>query len=220
VDVCTNNVHSCAVDVSGAAWCWGENWEGQLGVTSSAQQIVPVRVETNARFTRISCGHDHTCALEEGGDVWCWGFAGSSPLGQVIRSGLPVRVDQLAGIADLAGANKRFGVLTAEGIALELPREDRCDNGNIDNKITTDRYTDLSCGEDTVCVIETSGAAKCFGNNRLENLCVGSSQECLEVPRTVVGSHRFIQVSTSLEFHCALEPEGSVWCWSNPVFEP
>lgn len=274
LDVCTNYVHTCAIDVAGVAWCWGENWEGQLGITSQAQQVVPARVETTERFTRISCGHDHTCALGEAGDVWCWGFAGLSPTGQVIRSQLPVRVDQLAGIAHIAGAKQRLGVLTSEGIALELPREDRCDFGNIDNKnlrkastgfpwegltlshycmgnsiscgltvegklfclgglsgnctqcselprrITAVTYTDLSCGEDTVCVIDTAGAAKCFGNNRLENLCVGSSQECLEVPRAVVGGHRFQQISTSLEFHCALEPEGSVWCWANPVFDP
>jgi alpha-tubulin suppressor-like RCC1 family protein len=69
--------HTCALDASGAAWCWGENLGGELGDGTTVNRAEPVPVQTSARFVAIWAGGS-TCALDADGQAYCWGpnFAG------------------------------------------------------------------------------------------------------------------------------------------------
>ena len=62
--------HACAIDLAGAAWCWGG-----LGRPD------PERIETAERFTSIVAGASHLCALTEGRRVLCWGSNSEGQLG-------------------------------------------------------------------------------------------------------------------------------------------
>jgi alpha-tubulin suppressor-like RCC1 family protein len=75
--------HTCALDADGAAWCWGYNGAGELGVPiDSASKInQPVRVATDQRFTQVVTGWDHSCGLTTGGVVYCWGTRGTTGVG-------------------------------------------------------------------------------------------------------------------------------------------
>ena len=37
-------VHVCALDAAGSAWCWGENRRGQLGIGVQGDQLSPVLI--------------------------------------------------------------------------------------------------------------------------------------------------------------------------------
>lgn len=63
----------CGLDLDGAAWCWGSNYNGGLGDNSSVSQPGPVRVAGDDRYTAIAAGDYHTCALDAQGTAWCWG---------------------------------------------------------------------------------------------------------------------------------------------------
>ena len=64
--------HTCAL-VSGAAWCWGNNFKGQLGNNSANNSPVPVPVQgLSAGVQSISVAGDATCAIVNGA-VYCWG---------------------------------------------------------------------------------------------------------------------------------------------------
>jgi alpha-tubulin suppressor-like RCC1 family protein len=63
----------CALDLEGAAWCWGSNYNGGLGDGSGQSRAEPVRVVGDLRFTQLASGDFHTCGLQASGDVWCWG---------------------------------------------------------------------------------------------------------------------------------------------------
>lgn len=63
----------CGLDVEGAAWCWGSNYNGGLGDNSSVSQPAPVRVAGDNRYVAIAAGDYHTCALDAEGAAWCWG---------------------------------------------------------------------------------------------------------------------------------------------------
>jgi alpha-tubulin suppressor-like RCC1 family protein len=82
-------IHSCAIDESGTAYCWGANLEGKLGIASALpicspplgaspifQQpcsTVPHPVETGLRFTAIELGNTATCAISTQRRAYCWG---------------------------------------------------------------------------------------------------------------------------------------------------
>lgn len=81
--VSVGGLHSCAVDaLTAAAFCWGANQHGQLGVgvvdTTSGRALrganaAPRHIASGARFTLIAAGVDHTCGVTEWGEVLCWG---------------------------------------------------------------------------------------------------------------------------------------------------
>ncbi len=95
--------HFCALDESGRAWCWGNNFDGQLGRIPSgsasdstlANPALPAPVQTALRFGQVAVGAGHSCGLTATDEVWCWGGNSSGGLGQppqVTRSPSPVRV--------------------------------------------------------------------------------------------------------------------------------
>jgi hypothetical protein len=75
----TGIAHSCAIDLSGDAYCWGSNVRANLGIgtADTVTRLSPVRVATQAKLTTIGVGRTSTCALDTTGRVLCWGYAGT-----------------------------------------------------------------------------------------------------------------------------------------------
>ena len=83
--ITAGNGFTCALDSSGAAYCWGLNTNGQLGNNSTTQSNVPVAVSTSGALAgkaiaQIDAGQNSTCALAAGA-IYCWGANGSGQLG-------------------------------------------------------------------------------------------------------------------------------------------
>lgn len=73
--------HACGLSADGSAYCWGTNRFGQLGIGGTAPDLcgvdecswVPVAVDSEVRFHRISVGGHSTCAITREGEAYCWG---------------------------------------------------------------------------------------------------------------------------------------------------
>jgi alpha-tubulin suppressor-like RCC1 family protein len=65
--------HTCALDTSGAAYCWGLNWAGGLGNGNTTNTSAPVAVLGGHSFVQIDLGLHHTCAEDGDGALFCWG---------------------------------------------------------------------------------------------------------------------------------------------------
>ena len=88
--------YTCAVLVSGAAKCWGDNHFGQLGDGSTTSSTSPVQVAgLESGVASIAAGETHTCALLDTGGVKCWGgngIYGELGNGSFANSPTPVQV--------------------------------------------------------------------------------------------------------------------------------
>jgi len=77
-------MHTCAL-ADGAAYCWGNNEQGQLGNSSTVSSPLPVAVTATGvlagkTITAITTGSNFTCVIA-GGAVYCWGYNESGQLG-------------------------------------------------------------------------------------------------------------------------------------------
>jgi alpha-tubulin suppressor-like RCC1 family protein len=86
--------HSCALDTSGAAHCWGDNTFGQLGDGTTVDAFAPVPVAGGLTFASLNAGENHTCGITPGGVAYCWGQNTSGQLGNgtTTSSSSPVAV--------------------------------------------------------------------------------------------------------------------------------
>src|SRR5882672_7827420 len=66
---------TCAIKGDGSLWCWGRNFDGELGIGSSAsQQVMPVLVASlGNNVVEVAAGDTKTCARKSDGTLWCWG---------------------------------------------------------------------------------------------------------------------------------------------------
>ena len=93
--------HACGLTTDGAAYCWGANRSGQLGIgrvdalatlpSNAGRNPTPQRVTGGLRFERLSVG-EATCGVTVGGNLFCWGlnFAGLLGIGSSTVNLVPV----------------------------------------------------------------------------------------------------------------------------------
>jgi alpha-tubulin suppressor-like RCC1 family protein len=86
--------HSCVLSLDGAVYCWGSDYEGELGPSTQLVQcpdsndvacsLVPLPVLTGA--AAITAGWQHACALMTDGTIQCWGANDQGQLGRGFAS--------------------------------------------------------------------------------------------------------------------------------------
>ena len=86
--------HTCGLAGSGAAYCWGSNYGGQLGTGSTTDSSIPVAVSGGLTFSAVAAGGDHSCGLTSTGAAYCWGVNNSGQLGDgsITNRSTPVAV--------------------------------------------------------------------------------------------------------------------------------
>ena len=115
VAVTAGESHTCALMQSGGIKCWGDNFNGELGIGSNVESHVPVDVPSLLPgFRSVSAGDGYTCAVTSQGALQCWGenFQGELGSGSSSDSNRPVDVAGFSsGVA--AVSSGRAGVACA-----------------------------------------------------------------------------------------------------------
>jgi len=216
---------SCAVTTGGAAKCWGNNGQGQLGNNTYNYNANPTPVDVyglSSGVTTLDAGNIHACALMASGGVKCWGYGTSGQLGNggTTSSTTPVDVTGLTDVTAISAGSQSCAITTTGGV--------KCwgnnTNGQLGNNSTTssavpvDVYG-LTSGVTAVqvglsayaCAVTSSGGVKCWGQNQYGNLGTNNKTES-HVPADVVNLQGATAISLSSAHGCAATSSGAK-CW-------
>jgi alpha-tubulin suppressor-like RCC1 family protein len=231
--------HTCALDTSGEAWCWGSNQFGQLGVQTIAScpevgtcARRPIQVSGGHSFTAIASGVTHSCALKANGEAWCWGggyeFGGLGYLGDgaVRQSFAPVRVAADSAFTQIAVGAGNSCALTASGQAWCWGRNTRGEVGDSTQgarRVPTaiggaQRFAAISMGLDHTCALRDNGSVACWGYNRVGQLgtdALAYNVEAYRLAPTRVNGGPYEAIAAGGEHTCALRTTGVVDCWGH-----
>ena len=83
---------SCGVTTDNRAFCWGGNFDGELGDGTTTTRLKPRAVAGGIRFAQVSPGADHACGVSTGNVAYCWGFNYFGQLGDGGPQGDPANV--------------------------------------------------------------------------------------------------------------------------------
>lgn len=192
--------HACALDASGAAWCWGANGPfGKLGNGATTTSKAPVAVGGGKKFVGIWAGGMSSCALDAAGKAWCWG------------GGFGTGPTEVAGhtFADLTlGTTMLCGVTTAGDLLCSVTGQYK--------KMAENKFAQVACGNDHCCALDDKQAAWCWGlsysANKAGELGTADTKAYL-APTAVVGGLSFNSIHPGTNYTCGLTPDNVAWCW-------
>jgi alpha-tubulin suppressor-like RCC1 family protein len=230
-DVSASSNQTCAI-YAGKAWCWGENYYGQLGDGTTTNRSIPVKVTIpgDPVVTQISVGLWLTCAVDQTGKVWCWGRGdygalGNGQTGAEYKSVVPVQ----AAFAQPTPTITQVAVGAWHACAIDSNGGIWCwglggngrmgDGGSNDALIPVQSIsagaTAISANNNHTCAV-IAGAVKCWGyGGGVGRLGVGDTTD-RNVPTNV--DHPALQsgalgVSAGKDYSCAIASNHQAYCW-------
>lgn len=226
----------CALDRTGAVYCWGANTtfrEFGAAATVIASSPTPVAVPVPGLTSFASGVSTHFCGLD-GDALICWGRGTFGQLGR----GEPGEVGNAAApvMGDIAWRDASVGRITTCG--LDRDRNAYCWGANQRGEIGVDtiptgaitseprmvvngdlRFERIATGWRHACGIATTGQTFCWGNNSVGELGNGTADTLARrVPTLVAGGHRFVELALSARHSCAIADDGFAYCWGNNQF--
>ncbi|MBV8080273.1 MAG: VCBS repeat-containing protein [Actinobacteria bacterium] len=200
--------HTCLV-VGAAVECWGNNETvagaltngGPLGDGTTTNSAVPVAASVlSGQAQAVVAGIYHTCVLTTTEAVQCWGFnreGESSPVPAGAYKQVSAGWYYTCGLTD-AGGVRCWGEDPSHAYVLG--------DGSLTSGVAA-----IATGAYNVCALMASdGSVECWGNDDFGQLGPGGTTSH---PVPVPGLTGVQAITAGGGFMCALEGDGSVWCW-------
>jgi alpha-tubulin suppressor-like RCC1 family protein len=188
--ITTGTAHACALKNDGSVYCWGDNYNGEIGDNTTDDRFVPVQVlgvggiGALTDVTQITAGGNHTCALGADESAYCWGYNFDGTLGDNTTDDryVPVHVLGPDGTGVLSG------------------------------------ITQIAAGVYHTCAVMTDQRAYCWGYNAYGQLGDDTVND-RHIPVQVLGVGGLgilsdvMQITAGGNHTCAIDVDDNIFCW-------
>jgi len=237
--------HNCVVRANGAVYCWGRNYDGQLGnntTTDSSKAVQVLKAMGSAATAPLTgivdldggsamvCGHDTT------GIVWCWGYNGSGQLGDGTTTTRHIAAPVMAGSASFTGAEN---IVSGDSFTCTKKGADYwCwgadgdgqfgdgSNGTGDyvNPFKVATTSAIGLGNYHACWVNADTSISCAGANYHGQMGNGSGNDYTgadqKTPAPVITEAGTpfmgaVELAAGGAMTCARTMDGHVWCWGD-----
>jgi alpha-tubulin suppressor-like RCC1 family protein len=226
--IALGDASACGIPANGAAVCWGNNGDGQLGDGTGIAKATPVPVTGGQLFKAVTVGVGHACGLTTAGQAYCWGANWAGQLGNGSTDGSLVPVAVSGGFTWVSiSAGFGFTCAVATGGAARCWGENG--SGALGDGTAANSSVPVAVagglqfasvastnGDESffACGLTPAGAAHCWGDNGNGQLGDGGAAGAISrVPVAVSGGHTFRTIGTSDSHACGLTVIGDVYCW-------
>lgn len=219
--VVAGNGFSCALDLLGYAYCWGEGENGVLGDGQKDPHIAsyPQPVKGRQVYTDIVAGDRHVCAVDAVDNVFCWGDNSYGQLKHDSKTHAaltkPTLIASSHGIKRVfAGGNTTCGITSMVGLEcwgeLAKPPES-------DPMPTAASVQQVSIGSRHVCLITLEqNEVQCWGDGKSGRLGNGKIDgHFVKKPKTIVLESHFSAIAAGGAHTCAIRPDRKAFCWGD-----
>lgn len=191
-------LHTCGIATSGAAYCWGDNTSGQLGIGLIDEDAHgrPLLVSPSVAFKKLSLGARSTCGITTDNQLYCWGYNGTGQLGDGTTTTRPSPTP--------IGGSLRFSDVSlgsgfAEGVRAGTVMPTAVVQGGIAHG----------------CALTTDGSPYCWGWNAVGQVGDASTTTQL-TPVAVKTTKKMTSISVGGAYSCAVG-DNALWCWGSNV---
>jgi len=217
--------HACALNLTGRAYCWGSDSDGQLGDVRLIHSTTPIPVaDSTLQFMAISAGDRHTCALTVAGAAYCWGRGAEGQLGNGSggRQETPALVSGgVAFVAISAGGSHTCAVASSGSMY--------CWGANAEGQLGTGAtgspqfspvvvigaggFSAVAAGRNHSCGI-AGGQVRCWGRSEFGEVGDGNSAIHNVATPVVVAGLQATAITAGASHTCAMTTTES-WCWGS-----
>lgn len=213
----------CVVLRNHELWCSGGNFSGALGLGSSNESLgtgsdfLQVR-SLGANVSSASVGNgNRACAIDNDASLWCWGANPDDYLGLGSSDPVlsPTQPTTLTGkVAEIklgrweACARKSDGTVLCWG----ANTGDGSKQPTVVDGLTAD-VIEIAVGATAAYALTSDGSVWAWGGGAEGELGSGESVTSSPAPRLIDGLKNVVHVAAGGNDTCAVESDGSVWCW-------